>query len=31
LRHFVDDLKCCLVRNKTQRDFVTSDDPARAS
>lgn len=28
LRHFVDDLKCCLVRNKTQRDFVTSDDPA---
>jgi hypothetical protein len=28
LRHHVDDLKCCLVRNKTQRDFVTSDDPA---
>jgi hypothetical protein len=28
LRHFVDDLKCCLVRNMTRRDFVTSDDPA---
>jgi hypothetical protein len=27
-RHYVDDLKCCLVRNRTQRDFVTSDDPA---
>jgi hypothetical protein len=27
-RHFVDDLKCCVVRNKTARDFVTSDDPA---
>jgi hypothetical protein len=28
LRYLVDDLKCCLVRNKTPRDFVTSDDPA---
>ena len=26
--HLFDDLKVCLVRNKTERPFVTSDDPA---
>lgn len=26
--HLFDDLKVCLVRNKTKRPFVTSDDPA---
>lgn len=26
--HLFDDLKVCLMRNKTQRPFVTSDDPA---
>lgn len=26
--HLFDDLKVCLVRNKTSRPFVTSDDPA---
>lgn len=26
--HLFDDLKVCLVRNRTRRPFVTSDDPA---
>lgn len=26
--HLFDDLKVCLVRNRTKRPFVTSDDPA---
>ena len=26
--HVVDDLKVCLVRNRTRQPFVTSDDPA---
>jgi hypothetical protein len=26
--YFIGDLKCCIVRNITSRDFVTSDDPA---
>lgn len=26
--HLFDDLKICLVRNRTKRPFVTSDDPA---
>ncbi len=26
--HIVDDLKVCLIKNETNRSFVTSDDPA---
>lgn len=26
--HIIDDLKCCIVRNKTKQPFFTSDDPA---
>jgi hypothetical protein len=26
--HVIDDLKFCLIKNKTKRPFITSDDPA---
>ena len=26
--HIIDDLKFCLIKNKTKRPFITSDDPA---
>lgn len=27
-RHLIEDLKVCILRNQTQHDFITSDDPS---